>query len=73
MQIILLKLTIYFFLVEVRLMATGDAPIMKQKNYKVDHEKKVEWIIAFIRKYLKLEDKDSLVSTLAILPQELWY
>ena len=52
-------------------MATGDAPIMKQKNYKVDHEKKVEWIIAFIRKYLKLEDKDSLVSTLAILPQEL--
>ena len=49
------------FLVEVRLMATGDAPIMKQKNYKVDQEKKVEWIIAFIRKYLKLEDAESLV------------
>ena len=48
-------------LVEVRLMATGDAPIMKQKNYKVDQEKKVEWIIAFIRKYLKLEDAESLV------------
>ena len=42
-------------------MATGDAPIMKQKNYKVDQEKKVEWIIAFIRKYLKLEDAESLV------------
>merc|ERR1712227_525039 len=46
--------------VEVRLMATGDAPIMKQKNYKVDNEKKIEWIIAFIRKYLKLEDSESL-------------
>ena len=33
---------------------------MKQKNYKVDQEKKVEWIIAFIRKYLKLEEGDSL-------------
>ena len=42
-------------------MATGDAPIMKTKNYKVDNDKKVEWIIAFIRKYLKLEDSDSLV------------
>lgn len=46
--------------VEVRLMATGDAPIMKQKNYKVDQDKRVEWVIAFIRKYLKLEDADSL-------------
>ena len=55
--------SVHFFLsisVEVRLMATGDAPIMKQKNYKVDQEKRVEWIIAFIRKYLKLEDGDSL-------------
>ena len=42
-------------------MATGDAPIMKQKNYKVDNDKKVEWIIAFIRKYLKLDDSESLV------------
>ena len=45
-------------------MATGDAPIMKQKNYKVDNDKKVEWIIAFIRKYLKLEDSESLVRLL---------
>ena len=47
-------------------MATGDAPIMKQKNYKVDNDKKVEWIIAFIRKYLKLEDSESLVRLLTI-------
>lgn len=53
------------FAVEVRLMATGDAPIMKQKKYQVDSDKKLEWIIAFIRKYLKLEDPDSLVSHLA--------
>jgi len=46
--------------VEVRLQAAGDAPIMKQKNYKVDGEKKISWIIQFIRKYLKLEQNDSL-------------
>ena len=64
--------------VEVRLQAAGDAPIMKQKNYKVililwavfsnsiysvaqvDGEKKISWIIQFIRKYLKLEPTDSL-------------
>ena len=78
--------------VEVRLQAAGDAPIMKQKNYKVrvctwhvpaalveticthgsrlqqnptdvvqvDGEKKISWIIQFIRKYLKLEQSDSL-------------
>lgn len=46
--------------VEVRLQATGDAPIMKQKNYKVDGEKRIDWVIAFIRKYLKLEDTDNL-------------
>ena len=47
-------------------MATGDAPIMKQKNYKVDNDKKIEWIIAFIRKYLKLEESESLVSEFEI-------
>ena len=50
------------FLVEVHLQATGDAPIMKQKKYKVDGEKRIDWIIAFIRKFLKLEPTDSLVS-----------
>lgn len=46
--------------IEVRLQAAGDAPIMKQKNYKVDGEKQISWILAFIRKYLKLEPQDSL-------------
>jgi hypothetical protein len=43
------------------LQATGDAPIMKQKNYKVDADKRIDWIITFIRKYLKLEDAENLV------------
>merc|ERR1711894_658486 len=46
--------------IEVHLQATGDAPIMKQKKYKVDGEKRIDWIIAFIRKFLKLEPTDSL-------------
>ena len=50
------------FPVEVRLQAAGDAPIMKQKNYKVDADKKVEWILAFIRKYLKMDQQEQLVS-----------
>ena len=35
---------------------------MKQKNYKVDAEKRIDWIITFIRKYLKLEETENLVS-----------
>ena len=61
-------MTFSILLVEVHLQATGDAPIMKQKKYKVDGEKRIDWIIAFIRKFLKLEPTDSLVSkTLFIL------
>ncbi len=33
---------------------------MKQKNYKVDGEKKIEWILAFIRKYLKLSEAEQI-------------
>ena len=62
----LVKVLFLSKIVEVRLMATGDAPIMKQKNYKVDNDKKIEWIIAFIRKYLKLEESESLVSEFEI-------
>ena len=46
--------------VEVRLQAAGDAPIMKQKNYNVDRDKQISWIIAFIRKYLKSQPHESL-------------
>lgn len=46
--------------VEVRLQAAGDAPIMKQKNYNVDKEKPISWILAFIRRYLKFQSHESL-------------
>ena len=46
--------------VEVRLQATGDAPIMKQKNYNVDKDKPISWILAFIRRYLKFQSHESL-------------
>lgn len=51
------------FSVELRLQAAGDAPILKQRNYKVDGDRKVEWILAFLRKYLKIEESDHLVSS----------
>ena len=57
-----ITITFSISLVEVHLQATGDAPIMKQKKYKVDGEKRIDWIIAFIRRFLKLEPTDSLVS-----------
>jgi len=46
--------------IEIRLQATGDAPIMKQRNYKVEPAKKISEIIAFVRKYLKLDEKENL-------------
>lgn len=50
------------FSVDVLLKATGDAPIMKKKKWAVEGEKPVGWVAEFIRRYLKLEASDSLVS-----------
>lgn len=50
--------------VDVLLKATGDAPIMKKKKWAVEGEKPVGWVAEFIRRYLKLEASDSLVSKL---------
>ena len=46
--------------VEVRLQAVCDAPILKQKNFKVDQEKQISWIILFSRKFLKLKEQESI-------------
>ena len=46
--------------VDVLLKATGDAPIMKKKKWSVDPDKTVGWVITFIRRYLKLQDSESL-------------
>ena len=49
--------------VEVLLKAAGDAPIMVKKKWVVDGSKQVSYIIEFIRKYIKCEPQDSLVSS----------
>lgn len=46
--------------IDVLLKATGDAPIMKKKKWAVEPEKKVSWIIEFIRRYLKLDTNETL-------------
>ena len=48
--------------VEVLLKAAGDAPIMVKKKWVVDGSKQVSYIIEFIRKYIKCEPQESLVS-----------
>ncbi|KAK8401006.1 hypothetical protein O3P69_002644 [Scylla paramamosain] len=46
--------------IDVLLKATGDAPIMKKKKWAVEGEKRVGWVADFIRKYLKMDQNDSL-------------
>lgn len=46
--------------IEIRLQATGDAPIMKQRKYMVEPGKKIGEIIAFVRKYLKFDETENL-------------
>ena len=53
---------VVFVVVEVLLKAAGDAPIMVKKKWVVDGSKQVSYIIEFIRKYIKCEQQDSLVS-----------
>ena len=53
---------VVFVVVEVLLKAAGNAPIMVKKKWVVDGSKQVSYIIEFIRKYIKCEQQDSLVS-----------
>ncbi|KAG8223308.1 hypothetical protein J437_LFUL001182 [Ladona fulva] len=46
--------------IEILLKATGNAPIMKMKKWAVDPEKKIGWIIDFIKRYLNLESSENL-------------
>ena len=52
--------------IDILLKATGDAPIMKKRKWAVDKKKKIGWIIEFIKKYIKSEPHDSLVSGLSL-------
>lgn len=46
--------------IDILLKATGNAPIMKTKKWSVDPEKKIGWIIEFIKRYLKLDASENL-------------
>ncbi|XP_060074821.1 ubiquitin-like protein ATG12 [Ylistrum balloti] len=46
--------------IDVLLKPAGDAPIMKKKRWAVERNKKVNWISEFIKKYLKLDPKESM-------------
>nr|CAH7733131.1 unnamed protein product [Callosobruchus chinensis] len=46
--------------VDILLKPTGNAPIMKKKKWTVDSDKKIGWIIEFVKKYLKLEANEKL-------------
>jgi len=47
----------------VLLKPTGDAPIMKKRKWTVERTKKISSVIDFVRKYLKFEPQESLVSS----------
>jgi len=42
------------------LKATSDVPIIKRKKWQVDENHTIKWVIAFIKKYLKLEERDTI-------------
>jgi hypothetical protein len=51
----------WIFSVDILLKATGNAPIMKKKKWAVDPERKIGWIMEFMKKYLKLDRSEHLV------------
>ena len=52
--------------VDILLRATGDAPIMKKKNWRVESDRTIGWISEFIKRYIKLEPNESLVGVFTI-------
>lgn len=50
------------FIVNIRLNAVGNAPILRQKLWAVPADREVGQIVEFVKKYLKLEKHQSLVS-----------
>jgi hypothetical protein len=52
----------FLFTVDILLKATGDAPIIKQKKWTVDQSKKIAYVVAFVKKLLKIKPQESLVS-----------
>lgn len=55
-------LLVFNFTVDILLKATGNAPIMKQKKWSVSQDYCIGRISDFIRRYLKLDSNEKLVS-----------
>ena len=55
------------FAVDVLLKPAGNAPILKKKKWTVDRHKQIGWISEFIRKFIRTETEDSVVSILYII------
>lgn len=50
------------FVVEILLKATGDAPIMEKRKWKLERTKTIGGVASFIKKYIKVDQNDSLVN-----------
>ena len=66
-DLLLVKYLKLILAVDVLLKPTGDAPIMKKRKWTVERTKKISSVIDFVRKYLKFEPQDSLVSSNSLL------
>ena len=59
--LLLLSLLSFYCTVHLVLHATPGTPIIKKKNFKVDYNWTVGQIIALIRKFINLDQSESLV------------
>lgn len=46
--------------IEILLKAVGNAPILKKKKFLLDRNKNVNFVIDWLRKYMKLDPKEQL-------------
>lgn len=63
-----IRFCLFVFAVNILLKPVGDAPILKNKLWAVPAERLVSQITEFVKKYLKLEKNQNLVSALGKIP-----
>lgn len=56
----------FFTKVDILLKPAGDAPIMRKKKWTVERSKKIAGVAEFIKKYIKMEQSESLVFTFVV-------
>lgn len=47
--------------ISVLLKAVGDTPIMKTKKWTIEPSRRIQWLMDFIKKFLKLEPSEQLI------------